>query len=442
MNRESHIYDYMDEIQALWPVSFSMQTGGMHIDVPALIQVRKDVAIGVTLREANLKSLIGWIPNTKSYIDMGKLLEQFGVPVQRTPSGRPKISKEVLLLYGSRFPDIRPALSECLEITKRRTLASNFLGMALDQSDYYHPTYRLNGTKQGRFASEGADEGGPQGQNWPTHLRNIVIPDSLNDELTSADMKQAEAMLVAWDSQDIFWIRCFEAKKDAHRVMGLILFQDWDIRTGLPNDNLIATIKEVCDVCANEGLSECTHSQRFIGKSSGFAFKYGMGARKYVTKQLPPAGLFMSESEGKRIRSKVITPALAKWQQFGGQKLESNRWQENILGRRREFYGQIDNEMTREYLAWSVSSVISIIVSRAMMKFDKLSDKIKGTSNLPKPRIMTCTHDSLLINHRKSMRRDVHEALTESFYHPLSYHGRALNIPLGIKAGENWRDAK
>lgn len=439
---ESCRYDYMNEIQALWPVSFSMQTGGMKIDVPALIQLRKDVAAGVLSREASLKSMLGWIPNTKSYLDMGKLLEQFGVPVQRTPSGRPKISKETLLLYGSRYPDIRPSLSECLEITKRRTLASNFLGMALDNFDFYHPTYRLNGTKQGRFASEGADEGGPQGQNWPNHLRNIVIPDQPEDELTSADMKQAEAMLVAWDSKDIFWIRCFEAKKDAHRVMGLILFHNWDTTTGLPKDDLIATIKEVCDLCASEGLPECTHSQRFIGKSSGFAFKYGMGPRKYVTKQLPPAGVFMSEAEGKRIRSKVITKALATWQDYGKTKLESNRWQENILGRRREFYGQIDNEMVREYLAWSISSVISIIVSRAMMKFWESAKKIKGTSNLVAPRLLTSTHDSVLVNHHHTMRRDVHDALDEAFNHPLMIHGRHLNIPLGKKSGANWRDAK
>ena len=204
----------MTEIQNLWPISFSMMTGGMHIDVPALIQTRKDVIKSVSLCESRISDMLGWVPNTKSPIDMGRLLRQYNVPYKLQPKciaktctceqrgvpHKPEIKKETLLTIGAHNPSARPVLTQCVEITSRRTLASNFLGMALDQRDYYHPVYKLNGTKTGRFASEGADEGGPQGQNWPSHLRNIVIADDPSlDELTSADLKQAEAMFVAYD---------------------------------------------------------------------------------------------------------------------------------------------------------------------------------------------------------------------------------------------------
>ena len=86
----------------------------------------------------------------------------------RNPRGLVRRGEDDLLRYAHTYPHARPILVTCIEITRRRTLSSNFLNMALDHADYYHCTYRLNGTKTGRFASEGADEGGPQGQIGPT----------------------------------------------------------------------------------------------------------------------------------------------------------------------------------------------------------------------------------------------------------------------------------
>jgi DNA polymerase I-like protein with 3'-5' exonuclease and polymerase domains len=312
--------------------------------------------------------------------------------------------------------------------------------MALDPNDYYHPIYRLNGTKTGRFASEGADEGGPQGQNWPGHFRNIVIADNPDqDELTSADLKQAEGMYIAWDSQDVFWIRAFQSGMDTHRIAGLVIFHGWETDTGLPPKESLAQVPKVCQTCKSEGLNDCTHSQRFISKSSRYAFSYGMGPRKLVTKQLPPAGVFLSESEGRRIRSRVITPALARWQQGHDEELKKRRWFENALGRRREFYGIHDSsgEMLRELLSWKAQSLINVITSRAILKFDKITNHLS-----PKPRIITTTHDSLLVNHRKEFRQQIYDALNESYNQPIKIHGRELIIPLDIGSGPNWRAAK
>lgn len=388
--------------------------------------------------------MLGWVPNTKSAIDMARLMEQYKIPIrERTATGKVQIRKETLLTYGNRHPIVRPALTECLEITRRRTLSSNFLGMALDTGDYYHPVYRLNGTKTGRFASEGADEGGPQGQNWPFHLRNIVIPDGPGDELTSADLKQAEAMFVAYDSRDEWWIKIFEEQRDGHGALALVLFHNGDY-SRIPTVDEIKTIPRVCNICSKEGLKECTHSERFISKSSGYAFKYGMGPRKYVTKQLPPAGVFMSEAEGKRIRSKVITPALGHWQERGYSELRDSRWVTNALGRKREFYGILDDsgDLVRELLSWKAQSVINVVTSRAMILLQPLFKKIKGASNLPLPRIVTTTHDSVLINAHKDFRRDIHNACDEVYNQPIPLHGRTLVIPLDKGSGSNWRDAK
>lgn len=413
--------------------------------MPALIHLRTEVAEGIKQHESSLQNMLGWLPNTKSAIDMARLMDQYRIPIrERTKTGKVQIRKETLLTYGNRHPIVRRPLTECLEITRRRTLASNFLGMALDYSDYYHPVYRLNGTKTGRFASEGADEGGPQGQNWPNHLRNIVIPDDPGlDELTSADLKQAEAMVVAYDSRDVWWIRIFEEKKDGHGALALVLFHNGDY-SKLPSDQDIKTVPRVCDSCSHEGLKECNHSERSLSKSSGYAFKYGMGARKYITKQLPTLGVFMSEAEGKRIRSQVITPALGRWQQRGYDELRESRWVTNALGRKREFFGILDDsgDLVRELLSWKAQSVINVVTSRAMILLQQAFKRIRGTSNLPMPRIVTTTHDSVLINARKQFHREIHSACDEVYDQPIPLHGRTLVIPLDKGSGPNWRDAK
>ena len=243
------MYDfYMDEIQSQYPGTMSMISGGWHINVPALIATRRQFATEIRDLQSQLEKLVGWVPNTKSGINMEKLLKQLGIPVDnpqyRTKKGAIKRGEDDLLNYCHKHPDARPVLGLCIETTTRRTLSSNFLTMALDNGDRYHPTYRLNGTKSGRYASEGADEGGPQGQNWPHDLLNLVIPDACplhNDkrnglhvleglngpnsngpslcdcnELTEANLSQAEDMIIAYDSLDKVAIDAFSQNIDSH----------------------------------------------------------------------------------------------------------------------------------------------------------------------------------------------------------------------------------
>ncbi len=441
------LYDfYMTEVQSQFPATQSMIEGGLHIDVAALIETRKRLRLEVESHESNLTKLAGWTPNTKSNQEMGKLLLQFGVTPNRTkpsrnfPHGQARVAKEDLLGYSHKFPSIRPMLDVCLEITQRRTLQSSFLGMALDTSDYYHPTYRLNGTKSGRFASEGADEGGPQGQNWPHSLLNLVIPDNSNtDELTEADLSQAEDMIIAWDSEDMVMIDAFNRGIDSHRLKACWAFRNWEYHSGLPLPTLLKTITDVCDKCRGEGAGKCNHAERFVAKQSGYAFKYKMGVRKFVTKILPPAGVYITEKEGHRIRERVVTPPTIKWQNETDRELRRSRWLINLLGRKREFYGlhDPDGELLREALSWKAQSVVGVIAGRAITRLERSLRNISNST-----RLLTQRHDSVLVTHRKTERALVREAIAEAFYSPINAHGRILNIPLELKSGPNWRDLK
>jgi DNA polymerase I-like protein with 3'-5' exonuclease and polymerase domains len=437
MNLLSMFDFYQKEIQSQWLATQAMTLGGMKIDTTALVSLRKKLREEIAETESQIAKLVGWVPNTKSPIDMERLLVGFGVVPKRTKKDKAKIGEDDLLDYAHRWPACRPVVTLCLNITERRTLQSNFLGMALDGEDFYHPTYRLNGTKSGRFASEGADEGGPQGQNWPESLLHIVIPDRPGHILIESDMEQAEDMIIAYDADDRVAIQAFENKVDSHRLKACWIFKNWPYNQGIPPKELLDEITVVCPACLALGKSKCNHSQRFLSKSSGYAFKYLMGVRKFTTRQLPRAGVFISEATARTIRSRVVSPPVIAWQARINLDLHRSRWLVNLLGRKREFYGLLaqDGKMLRDALSWTAQSVVGVIAGRAVARLTEILPRIDSGA-----RLVTQRHDSVLVSAPAGAGRLVKEAIQESFYSPIPAHGRTLNIPVAHKSGPNWGD--
>jgi len=424
---------YYEHVQSQWPIIHDdLQVGGMRIDSVGLLGIRERLDVEVLSATTKLTELVGWTPNTRSPLDMAKLFTQFNIPYLTTSKGLARRGEEILLDYGNRYPHFAPVVHTMLEITSRETLKSNFLSMALDEQGFYHPTWKLFGTKTFRLACEGSDEGGPQVLNTPYSLRHIFIPDRDGDEFTKADLKQAEKMIVVYDSQDQSLLPAFELGKDVHRVVGTWLYLGWNPSEGLPPDDLIAQIEKFCDVCLARGDKECTHSRRFISKQSNHAFDYLMGIKKFILEIMPPSGHFLTMSQGRAIRDKVVTPALARWQSQVAEDCKRSLWFINLFGMRREFYGIPSNDLYREILAWKASSVVSCVTAQAMRRFRL------WTRDRAHIRIVHQGYDALLISHPRSDRERVTELLSKAFYHPLVAHGREFNIPAEFEYGSNW----
>jgi DNA polymerase I-like protein with 3'-5' exonuclease and polymerase domains len=200
---------------------------------------------------------------------------------------------------------------------------------------------------------------------------------------------------------------------------------------------MLDSITEVCSLCSGLGKKKCNHSERFLSKQSGYAFKFKMGVRKFVTKILPPAGIYLAEAEGKRIRDRVISPPVKRWQDNTELELRKSRWLTSLLGCKREFYGILDEsgELLRSALSWKSQRVVGIIAGRAVARLER-SLRLIG----PTARLVTQRHDSVLVSHKGSDMRRIRDAIGEAFTSPINAHGRMLNIPVEYKSGENWRD--
>lgn len=156
--RDMGLYDYfMGHMMPQFPVLLDMKVRGIKVDREKLAAIRLRLESEIKLHYEKINRLAGWMPNTKSYLDMEKLFNQYGVSFKRTETGRPKIDEDSLILYASQSPNVREVLMECLEVTSRRTLHSGFTNIVLDQWSHYHPFYDLSHAVTGRQSSEGAE---------------------------------------------------------------------------------------------------------------------------------------------------------------------------------------------------------------------------------------------------------------------------------------------
>lgn len=440
---ELNMLDYYNAtMQPQFDPLMDMRKWGMRIDTERLNRVRDQLRKEVAEIQASLNTTLGYIPNTKSWKDMGRLLGDLGIIPDLTPTGRPKTDKERMYTYAQRTNSdaARFTLMQCLSITEKRTILSNFLGMALDNEGFYHPSLDLSKAVSGRSASEGADEGGPQIQNIPQRMRSMFIPDDYESVIVQADQRQAEAMYVAWDAQDMIAIEAFLRGKDSHRVFGCVLYRGWTSNLELPPDELLASIKEVCDTCADIGEKKCNHSERYMSKMGGHGFRYLMSVLRFQMEQAKK-NIFVAKAEAERIRTLAINPSVARWHERVADQLRRTRWLENPLGRRREFYGLFDNEMIRKGLSWLAQSTVSELTNRAMVELhNTLPKDYRIIQNLKYPyaRLYTQTHDSLTFCARKDLVKDLVPLINKAFDIPIHLHGRVLRIPIEITVGPSW----
>lgn len=432
------LVNFREEVQAQWTVVTKMRQRGVKVDLSALAAAKSLIRSDIEKDQQYVKTTLGWLPNTKSSKDMARLYDQIKLPLgseDRTKTGKPKTDVERLYNHAYNNPSHRDLLYTVASINAKRTLESGFTGMAVDKECYYHPSLDISKTKTGRLASKGADEGGPQIQNVPKRIRSVFVPDREEQELTNADLAGAETMIVAYLSQDPLLINAFQQGKKIHKVRGCIIYRGWT-KPDLPPDDLLNSIKLVCDPCALLGEKECAHSEYQMSKQSGHGFAYREGPRRYCHEQRK-RGVFITEAVAKMLRAKIISKHIHNWHNGVDSSLRRTPWLETALGRKREFYGQLDDRLINTALSWLCQALVGQITNRAMIWLDKEYTRLRLDA-----RVWTQTHDSVTTSNHKSLRTTIDELYLAAFHQIIPVLGRDLLIPIEITHGPNWRDLR
>lgn len=140
------------------------------------------------------------------------------------PSGSPKQGKKFLSTDEDTLKNLRDTyvydenisaiLNKILQYREVKTIVSKYcegLYKLIQEDGKVHPEWRTVGTDTGRWACKK-----PNMQNFPKHMRDVVVPDSPDYVLIGADYNRIELYVAAVISQDYEMLEILE-KDDIHQ---------------------------------------------------------------------------------------------------------------------------------------------------------------------------------------------------------------------------------
>lgn len=386
----------------------NMQNRGMLVDEEELERTRKRMRLECDYLQLKFNHAIGFECNVMSPIDMKFLItKHLGIAaVKRTKKGAPSWDKEAIqtLAYKGAHTELFQFI---LDIRKRRTLLSNFLGL-VTENGYYKAAYLIHGADSGRLSSRAVGKG-PQLQNIPKPTRKVFIPGH-GYVFVQGDYRRAEAMYVAYDAGEEKLIAIFE-------------------------DDTRDLYKEVAALALGKNVNDVTTLEREVFKAVVHGTNYGMGPLRFVmtlrNKGIDIMKLPIPGNSGKAKAEYVQGNHLKKfskipaWQKRIAETVRETRTLHDSLGRRRVFLGRMDDDTIRVALAFRPSSTVVGLANRAVRILDK--------QGIP---VVSQVHDSVMAIGKASERDELALAVKQAMHCPIEVGGRILTIPVDMQWSE------
>ena len=262
-------------------------------------------------------------------------------------------------------------------------------------------------------------------------IRSLFIPDE-GKVLLSADYRQAEAMVVAWEAGDIRQINLFLKGGDVHWENAKTLFS-------LPS-NLVYTPEAIYKDPTTD--KTYNHKQlREIAKTCRHAGNYGMGWMK-LQAILAASGFHFSASICKRLvnKDKSNNPMTQLWQEAIREQIRSRRTLISSFGRKREFMGRFGDALYRSAYAFSPQNTVGEILEVATQRI---------WTEIPEVEILLSVHDEVVTQVELEKVEEVIPRMRECMEIELVIAERAiptnerkLTIPVDFKVGKSWGEMK
>ncbi len=407
-----HTYYFM---MALVEPLLYMMMRGVKIDKDARAAHIVDLTRKLEHSEAAFKDKHGNV-NIRSPKQVIELMGKLNLDVP-TKDGKPTTNKKALERLAIKSPEFR----EIIHGREAGTLLSNHLKAPLDGEDErWRCSFNSTGAATGRLSSSRGVFGSATNlQNLKRHLRNIIIADE-GMVFTSADLKGAEAMIVAYLCEDPLLIKLFEAGRNIHTYTATSII--WD---NLTEDDVKKNKKE----CEDAGRE--TKSFYHMAKTTRHSGNYRVGAGTLSL------NLEITQKQAKELLQRFHdrSPYIASWHDEVNQALKQNRTLTTPLGRMRKFFGRYGEELLRDGVAYIPQETAAHVLNIGLnCIYYELCAKYRPFE------IMLNNHDEVLLQHPPELSEVVWKALPELMKVDLTIKGRTFSIPIEMKTGRNWRD--
>lgn len=406
---------YNHVLPTMWATA-RMQNQGVHIDV----KLRQEYTVRCERRleeiQSEIKEVIGTELNPNSPKQMQEFLyDSLALPKRYHPvTKRLTSNEEAIEWHRDHSPEHGAILGRLLEFRGIQKLVSNTLRVELSPGDTLRTTFNVAGTVNGRLASSATIWGeGTNVQNIPAGrdpehisygIRRIVIPPR-GYTFIKADLSQAEVRVVAWDAEITTLIERFlnDPTFDIHRWNATNIWKR-------PETTI-------------------TKPERDIAKAGVHGGNYGLGAKKASAIY----GLSYLDAKHAIEAYRGALPEVEQWWDRIQSLLHATRTLFSPIGRRRQFFGRMDQELFRSAYSFIPQATVSDVINRALCF---LHDILKDLGGWPVLQVHD-EIDAVVPEHHaeEAMRR-----MKRVMEYPIRFKGieEPLVIPVEIGHGPSW----
>jgi DNA polymerase len=421
----SELYEFKVEkeffgfVMKLFHTVLKMGLRGVRADLAFQTRLRVVLEYLIKRRERQCRASLGVDSNfnLNSHVQLKNLLyTEQRLPTQYERKSRKPTVNEEALLKLSKLPG-QAKLGTLLAVRDVQKAKSTYADVPVSFDGRLRTVYSVTGTGTGRLNSKQDyfDEGW-NSQNPPKWFRKIVLPE-LEEVLLEADLKFAEALLIAWFAQDRATIEAVRQRgEDIYRWHGGRML-------GKAPDQIT---KEERDMVKPVVLG-CGYGLGSLHMHQMLAFKEKRTPDGRVI--LVPTGITAAKAKDLRNLFFKSCPAILEYQEKVREMLHTTRTLVTPFNRRRIFLGRFNEEMYRIGYAFFPQSSCVDYLNRGMIRVD---------CRLP-GRLRLQVHDAMVLSVPETMVEEAKHVIVEELAVPVVIHGEPLVIPVELKmSSKNW----
>lgn len=427
-----------------------MQSRGMKVNHSLLQETKKEILDTQARKQEELDNLVGRTLNVNSSKQVSAYFYvELGLPAILSAKTKRVTTDDLAMQRLARGTVKQKGLHQAKLVQDIRGLSKlygTYLDISFDDDDRMRGSYNPRGTKFGRLSSsKTVFNTGMNFQNLPAEFKKFLVADD-GYMLLEVDKRQAEWVVVAYNSNDPNMIKAIQEGKDVHAYTASLMF-------GVNMDD----IAYENDLVGHNTSAEYIHNLRYqddrlnkiytpqwpksmslrqCGKKSNHGLNYDEGFRNFALLNQ------IEEKEARRIIDLYheIYPGIRKSYDVTKRQLQRDRTLTNCFGRKVRFMGNWDIDLWKSSYSFIPQSTVVDSLNRGMVLIynDHLITK---TWNVD---ILAQVHDSILMQVPLEVvkNRTVFEALLNKINEytspTLSYNGNDFKIATDSKIGFNW----
>jgi len=331
------------------------------------------------------------------------------------------------------------------EIRGMKKLKSTYLDIVVDPDKRFRSFCNPRGTRMGRISTSKTFENtGMNMQNLTERFKSYLIPDP-GMMMISFDKRQAEWIVVAYQSGDANMIKIISEGRDVHAATGSMMYgvseeivklEDQAVKHETDPNVIRGLRQQIPELAGLHGLPR-SMSIRQAGKKSNHGLNYDEGVYMFALTN----EIIQAEAKIMIDKYHAIYPGIRHNHAAIQTMLRKDRCLTNCFGRKYHFLDDWGPNLFKSAYAFIPQSTIPDLLNLGIMEIYESED-----SYLKRGELLAQVHDEALYQFPLDLGAPglgyIIRVIAEDIFNPImEYGGRSFQIPTDVKVSlHNWSD--